>query len=124
MRISAAPSLTPEPETLPLGGVPIDELVERLSAAVAARLRADAEKLLDRRELAVRLGLSERSISALVSRHELPEPHRLGGTVRWSWPTVERYLAARAGKRPRRGRGIRRQRVDVPTAGVAPGRGE
>jgi predicted DNA-binding transcriptional regulator AlpA len=69
----------------------------------------DPERLLNRRELAERLGLAERSISSMVNAGELPKPYRLGGVVRWSWREVEKYLRASQNQKPRRGRGIRRR---------------
>ena len=84
--------------------------LERLAALIAARvfdcLHAEHHRLLDRRGLADRLGVSERGVTGLVSRGELPAGYLIGGVRRWQWEEVLRYLAARAKRRPRRGRGI------------------
>jgi predicted DNA-binding transcriptional regulator AlpA len=62
--------------------------------------------LLDRGQLAGRLGIAERTVGALVARQELPQPLRMGGSVRWDWDEVLRFLSARRPRRPRRGRGV------------------
>ena len=81
-------------------------LAERVAPLVAQRLRADAEGLLERHALAERLGVGDRTVSAMVARAELPQPLLCtGGVSRWSWPQVLRYLEGRQGRRPRRGRG-------------------
>jgi excisionase family DNA binding protein len=90
------------------GTYPLDvaALAEAIAKRLAEHLHADRDRLLDRKQLAERLGLGERTISALVARKELPEPIRLGGSVRWDWTEVLRFLAARKQRKPRRGRGI------------------
>jgi predicted DNA-binding transcriptional regulator AlpA len=95
--------------------------VEQLAAALARHLAArlpDPERLLDRPQLAERLGVSERTVGALVARKELPEPLlHTGGIARWSWPEVERYLAARRERTLRRGRGRYSRHAAASTGG-------
>jgi predicted DNA-binding transcriptional regulator AlpA len=81
-------------------------LADRVVPLVAQRLRPDAEALLDRPALAERLGVGERTVSAMVAKQQLPQPLLCtGGVSRWSWPQVLRFLEGRQGRRPRRGRG-------------------
>lgn len=88
----------------------IDHLVDRLAERLAPLLRAaDSSRLLDRRELAERISTSERTVSSMVARQELPPPLvHTSGVSRWSWPQVEQFLLARQGRQLRRGRGRRR----------------
>ena len=79
-----------------------DAVVERL----ALRLRAGPEPLLDRARLAERLGVVERTVSALVARGELPPPLlHTGDIARWDWAQVLRWLQGRQHRRRRTGRG-------------------
>lgn len=89
--------------------IDIDEIARRVAEHLAPLLRSDPDRLLDRRELAQRLGVAERTITAMTARHELPPP-LLGtaGTVRWCWAQVEKHLVSRQGRPRRKGRGIRR----------------
>jgi hypothetical protein len=81
-------------------------LAERLVPALAQRLSADADQLLDRPALAGRLGVGQRTVGAMVARQELPPPLLCtGGVSRWSWPQVVKFLESRQGKQRRRGRG-------------------
>jgi hypothetical protein len=87
-------------------GLDLDDLADRLAERLAPLLRHDPEQLLDRPALAVRLGVAERTIGALVARAELPPPLlHTGGLARWSWGEVVKHLAARRGRRLRKGRG-------------------
>jgi hypothetical protein len=80
--------------------------LSELAGHVAAKLRLDAERLLSRDDLAVRLDVAPRTITAMVARAELPGPIlHTAGTARWSWPSVVAWLSARQGKQRRRGRG-------------------
>jgi hypothetical protein len=79
-----------------------DCIVERL----AGRLRAQQERLLDRAEVAERLGVCERTVSAMVERQELPPPLlHTSGVARWEWQQVLKFLEKRSGRSLRRGRG-------------------
>src|SRR5262249_41246824 len=87
---------------------PIDlaNLADAIAAKVVERLREEHDRLLDRRELAKRLTVSERLIGSLVARGQLPQPLlHTGGVARWDWPTVKKFFESRTGKRPRKGRG-------------------
>ncbi len=80
-------------------------LVDRLAPVLASRLHLDRDRLIGRPELAERLGISERSVSALAARGELPTGYLIGGIRRWRWSEVLKHLKARSGRRPRKGRG-------------------
>jgi hypothetical protein len=86
----------------------IDVLANRLADALAEKLRADQERLLGREDLAERIGVSVRSIGSMVGRGDLPQPLlHTAGVARWSWDQVLKHLAARQGRKLRRGRGIK-----------------
>jgi len=89
--------------------------LDALASLIVERLRADKEKLIARPELADRLDVSERTVSTMLARGQLPEPLVCtGGITRWSWPDVLKFLAGRQGRRPRKGRGRhRRAAVEV-----------
>jgi predicted DNA-binding transcriptional regulator AlpA len=80
------------------------ESLDQLAAAIAARLRADKDRLLALPELAERLSLSERGVTGLVARGELPQGYLIGGSRRWEWAEVLKFLQARQGRKPRRRR--------------------
>jgi predicted DNA-binding transcriptional regulator AlpA len=87
-------------------GAYLEEFAGLLAERLANQLRADADRLLDRPELAERLGVAERTIGTMVNRQELPQPLlHTGGVARWSWDQITRYLESRADRRLRRGRG-------------------
>jgi predicted DNA-binding transcriptional regulator AlpA len=94
------------PGGLTLDDVMLERLAEAIAERLAERLHTSAQRLLDRPQLAAFLGISERTISALVQRQELPSGYLLGGARRWDLAEVMRYLTARAQRRRRRGRGI------------------
>jgi predicted DNA-binding transcriptional regulator AlpA len=98
----------------PLPAADLEALAESIARHLAVRLRGDDRQLLDRRQLAGRLGVAERTVGALVARGELPPPVRLGGCSRWVWAEVMQFLAASRQHRPRRGRGRydRRRQTD------------
>jgi hypothetical protein len=102
--------------------VPLDDLdLNRLAEAIADKLAqraGDLHRLLDRPELARRLGVSERGVTGLANRGELPPGYLIGGVRRWSWPEVLRFLEARSGRRPRRGRGRRKSPDDRARGGT------
>jgi predicted DNA-binding transcriptional regulator AlpA len=84
----------------------IQALAAAIGERVAERLRADADRLLDRATLAQRLGIGERTVSGLVARSELPPPLlHTGGLARWRWESVLAWLAGRADRQVKRGRG-------------------
>jgi predicted DNA-binding transcriptional regulator AlpA len=95
-----------EGKELPPAAPDLEALAEAIARHLAVRLRGDDRRLLDRGQLAGRLGVAERTVGALVARKELPQPLRLGGSVRWDWDEVLRFLGARRPRRPRRGRGV------------------
>jgi predicted DNA-binding transcriptional regulator AlpA len=85
----------------------LDALADRIADRLAQRL-GTADRLISRPELAKRLGVSERGVTGLASRGELPPGFLIGGVRRWSWAQVVRYLESRSGRRRQRGRGRRR----------------
>jgi hypothetical protein len=90
----------------PDAGFDLDALAAAVAEKLAPLLRQDPEQLLDRKALAERLGVGERTVSGLVARGELPPPVlHTGDIARWSWPSVLRFLEGRGGRRPRKGRG-------------------
>ena len=84
----------------------LDTLAELIAGKLAKHLGKE-DRLLSRPELATRLGVSERGLTGLVSRGELPAGFLIGGLRRWHWAQVVRFLESRSGRRPRRGRGRR-----------------
>jgi hypothetical protein len=47
----------------------------------------------------------------------LPEGYLIGGCRRWDWSEVRKFLQARSGRRPRKGRGrYRREAAGVNSA--------
>ena len=63
--------------------------IDRIAAAVAAKLGPARDALLDRQQLAAKLGVGERTVSAMVQRAELPKPLlHTGGVARWDWGQV------------------------------------
>ena len=101
---------------MPVDTLDVDALVQRLTQSIVAHLRVSEDRLLNRAELADRLGVSNRSVGSMVSRQEIPPPLlHTSGIARWSWPTVLKHLAARQGRKHRKGRGIRARRQLVET---------
>ncbi len=98
--------------------IDLDALAAAVAKHVAAELRTEAEKLLDLPALAARLALSERGVRGLVQRDELPQGYLIGGVRRWSWAHVEKFLDARADRKPRR---KRRGQYDRAAVGAAEG---
>jgi excisionase family DNA binding protein len=47
-------------------------------------------------QVALMLGLSERTVWRLVETGEIPRPIKLGRSVRWSRSTIERFVTQRA----------------------------
>src|SRR5262249_11837374 len=87
--------------------MPLDQrTIDALASAIVERLRNQEPGLLNRRQLASRLGIGTRTVSTLVARKELPEPLILGGVRRWDWAEVIAYLKVRRQRKPSRGRGI------------------
>jgi hypothetical protein len=84
----------------------LDALARAVAERLAPLLRAEAERLLDRPQIAARLGVAERTVSGLVARGDLP-PALLhtGGVARWSWGQVVKHLEGRQGRQRRKGRG-------------------
>lgn len=83
----------------------LDQLADAVVERLAVRVRAEADRLIDLKELADRLGLSTRGVTGLVARGELPEGYLIGGVRRWNWEGVERHLTAQQGRVRRKGRG-------------------
>jgi hypothetical protein len=107
-------------------GGPAVTLTERdllaIADAVAERLTlrlGQGQRLLDRPALAERLGISQRGVTSLVSRGELPPGYRVGGVRRWDWEEGCRHLNDRTQRKPRRGRG----RYDREVTRESPGMG-
>jgi hypothetical protein len=89
----------------PSAGINLDALAELVVGKLAERLRTESERLLDRPALAERLGISERAVSAMAARGDIPAGYLIGGVRRWDWTAVKKYLEARSSRRPRKGRG-------------------
>jgi predicted DNA-binding transcriptional regulator AlpA len=103
---------------VPLPEIPfdLDGIAGTLAVKIAERLHLDAERLLDRTELAERLGIGGRTVSSMVAKQQLPPPLICtGGISRWSWQQVQKYLESRQGRQRRGGRG----RYSRQTAGGA-----
>lgn len=65
-----------------------------------------ADALLDAKEVARQLGVSRKTVYALVHRGDLPEPLRIGNRSRWRQEDVDRLKKGpRKLRRPRRGGG-------------------
>jgi predicted DNA-binding transcriptional regulator AlpA len=99
---------------LPLANPDWEAVAEAIARRLVFLLRVEERALLDRRQLATRLGIAVRTVNGLVARKELPPPLRVGGCVRWNWAEVIEFLAGRRQHRPRRGRGRydRRRQAD------------
>jgi hypothetical protein len=89
-----------------LDALALDALAERIAAKLADHLGGDRSRLLGRSELAARLGISQRGLTGLVSRGELPPGYLIGGVRRWDWNDILRFFRGRKKGKPRRGRGI------------------
>lgn len=48
--------------------------------------------------LAAEIDISESTVDEYVQRGLLPKPIRIGGSVRWHWPSVEAALLALGGQ--------------------------
>ncbi|HYT93013.1 MAG TPA: hypothetical protein VEL76_30125 [Gemmataceae bacterium] len=111
-------SVVPPARTESPPALDVDRLVELLVSRLAERLGPDRDRLIDRPELARRVGVCERSVSLMVSRGELPEPLlHTAGVARWDWGEVKKFLASRAGRKIRRGRGRRKKPPENETKG-------
>jgi hypothetical protein len=84
----------------------LSRLAELIARKLAEQLKADEHCLLNRQALADRLRVSERCVTALARRGELPSGYLIGGVRRWVWAEVLRYLTIRGTRFRRRGRGI------------------
>jgi predicted DNA-binding transcriptional regulator AlpA len=91
---------------MPLNEADLRQLADHLAPRLAERLYAEGQRLLDRPALAARLGVSERGVTGLVGRGELPGGFLIGGVRRWDWAEVRHFLTARAKRKPRKGRGL------------------
>src|SRR5262249_41787600 len=91
--------------SVPLNDLDADLLAKKIAAKLVEHLRSDQLRLLDRSQMAERLGISERGLSGLASRGQLPAGYLIGGARRWDWTEVLRFLGARKDRKPRRGRG-------------------
>jgi predicted DNA-binding transcriptional regulator AlpA len=99
----------PTPALQNTGAANLDKLADLVVSKLAGRLSADPERLLNLRELAERLGFSERTVTGFIARGELPEGHLIGDSRRWNWREVQPFLAGRKGRKKRRGRGIHKK---------------
>jgi hypothetical protein len=109
--------LTVTVETLDL-----DALVERIVARLAEHF-GDERRLLNRSQLSARIGISERSVSDVVNRGELPPGYLIGGVRRWEWTAVLNHLGMKQGRQRRRGRGVyRRKGPGIPGHGIEGGK--
>ena len=107
---------------MPVDALDLDALVERLVARLAERYD-DQRRLLNRRQLSDRIGISERTVSDLVNRGELPTGYLIGGVRRWEWMAVLKHLGTKQGQQRRRGRGLyRRKRKAIQGGGSATGK--
>lgn len=87
------------------------DALENLARLVAQFLGEERNRLIDRAELARRLGVSERTLRRGLDRKEIPPPRQIGDSDRWDWEEVKRGL-------PVRGRGKVRQRGRHKVAGI------
>jgi predicted DNA-binding transcriptional regulator AlpA len=95
----------------------LQALVADIAAGLAERMQENT--LLDRPALARRLGVSERTVSVMVHRGDLPHPLlHTSGVARWSWSQVEKFLVSRQGRKLAKVRGGRR----TPRADAAKGK--
>lgn len=90
---------------MPPDSLDLDALASALADRLVARLHAEKDRLLDRHELATRLGMSERAVGSMASRGEIPPGFLIGGLRRWNWNAVLHHLESRTCRRPRGGRG-------------------
>jgi hypothetical protein len=104
-----ARSTTTGADDLPLD---LDALADR----IAARMRADGDRLLDLDALADRLLLSPRGVRGLIARGELPQGFLIGGVRRWAWDAVRQHLNAQQQRRPRHRRRGQYERRRSPTS--------
>src|SRR6516164_7125887 len=79
----------------------LNGLADALAPLLSERLQTNSERLLTRPQLAERLQCSERAITSMARRHELPEGFLIGGLRRWSWPSVLAFLESRQDRRRR-----------------------
>ena len=83
-------------------------LSEQSPMADATPALADSDRLIDRAELASRLGVDVRTVSRMVRRGELPPPCLgQGGRPRWLWSYVIEFCRQRHARQEqleRRGR--------------------
>jgi predicted DNA-binding transcriptional regulator AlpA len=86
-------------------GEGIKALTDVIAARIAERLGLEQKRLIDLRELAIRLDLSQRGVAGLIARGELPEGYAIGGVRRWNWVEILAFLKTRHSQRQRRGRG-------------------
>lgn len=52
----------------------------------------DDTRMIDVEELAIRLGISKRSVWRLVSIGQIPEPKKFGKLARWSLPRIRVWI--------------------------------
>ena len=82
-----------------------EALVERIVARVADRY-GDERRILDRRDLSDRIGISERTVTDLVNRGELRARLLIGGIRCWEWAAILKHVGAKQCRQRRRGCGI------------------
>jgi hypothetical protein len=93
--------------------VDLEQFANAVAERLSERLSITQQRLLDRAQLAERLGVSERGVTSLASRGELPAGYLIGGVRRWRWEEVLRFLASREKRRPRQGRGRYERRMSA-----------
>ncbi len=71
-------------------------------------------ELMNKKEVAAKFGICERSVELLVKRRQFPPPLRLGKSARWAKPAVEKWFLAKLqpqldwappGRKPRKSAG-------------------
>jgi hypothetical protein len=82
-----------------------EALVERIVARVADRY-GDERRILDRRDLSDRIGISERTVTDLVNRGELRARLLIGGIRCWEWAAILKHVGAKQCRQRRQGRGM------------------
>jgi hypothetical protein len=92
-----------------LENLDLEGLADAIALRLSEKLDFRGQCLLDRKDLAERLKVSQRGVTALVNRGELPPGIRIGGVRRWDWTEVLRFLAVRGKRKPRRGRGMHKR---------------
>ena len=97
----------------------LNAIAERITAAlekpdVARLFLPTRDRLLDEKEVALRLNIGESTVRRWVTRRILPEGRLVGSVRRWSWSEIDKWTAARgARRRSKRGQFRPRRKSEV-----------